>query len=308
MQLRDLTYLLQHPEAITSTQTEALAKKIEEYPYFQPLHALYLKGLKQKNSFKYNTTLKVTAAHTADRSVLFDYITSDVFNQNEISQQIKQTSEYIKSISVNDVDDISVNKSVTIDDALKEHIRATEGVLDPNLFKAKQPIEKKPVEALTELQNSIISVDVENIEPEKKLDIGKPLEFDKNESHSFAEWLKITSFKPIDRSETEKESTPIEVKEAPLQDKLKIIDKFISENPKIKPVDLQAPKPKLVNNDDTISDSLMTETLARIYLEQKNYEKAIQSYKILSLKYPEKSSFFADQIKLIAELKDNNNI
>ncbi len=48
----------------------------------------------------------------------------------------------------------------------------------------------------------------------------------------------------------------------------------------------------------------MTETLARIYLEQKNYDKAIQSYKILSLKYPEKSSFFADQIKAVKELKE----
>jgi hypothetical protein len=50
----------------------------------------------------------------------------------------------------------------------------------------------------------------------------------------------------------------------------------------------------------------MTETLARIYLEQKNYEKAIQSYKILSLKYPEKSGFFADQIKAVKQLQENN--
>jgi hypothetical protein len=91
-----------------------------------------------------------------------------------------------------------------------------------------------------------------------------------------------------------------------LQNKLDIIDRFISENPKIKPVVQNHPKPKLINNDENVSDSLMTETLARIYLEQKNYDKAIQSYKILSLKYPEKSSFFADQIKLTIELKDNN--
>jgi hypothetical protein len=51
----------------------------------------------------------------------------------------------------------------------------------------------------------------------------------------------------------------------------------------------------------------MTETLARIYLEQKNYEKAIQSYKILSLKYPEKSGFFADQIQAIKEIQEQNN-
>ncbi len=305
MQLIELTYLLQHPEAITSVQSDAISSKINEFPYFQPLRALYLKGLKQKESYKYNNALKVTAAYTADRSVLFDYITSEVFNQNEVSNQIKQNSEYIKSIEVSEVDDISVNKSVTIDDALKEQIRATEGVLDPNLFKAKQnPIstEKTP-----KLEDSIIAVDVENITPEEKLNIGKPLEFDKSENHSFVEWLKITSFKPIVREEKEVASHK-EKTSSPLENKLSIIDKFISDNPKIKPVASYIPKPKLVNNDDDLSDSIMTETLARIYLEQKNYDKAIQSYKILSLKYPEKSSFFADQIKLVQELKDNNTI
>ena len=301
MQLQELTYLLQHPEAVTASQVDALSTQIKDYPYFQPLRALYLKGLKQKESYKYNNALKVTAAHTADRSVLFDYITSEVFNQNEISEHIKQNSEYIKSIDVNCVDDISINKSVTIDDALKEHIKATEGVLDPNLFKAKN----KPKPVTPRIEDSIISVDVKNITPEKQLNIGKPLEFDKSESHSFSEWLKITSFKPIVREAHETETSETSLS-SPLQDKLAIIDKFISDNPKIKPITGNSPKPKLVNNDEDISDSLMTETLARIYLEQKNYEKAIQSYKILSLKYPEKSSFFADQIKLVKELKDNN--
>ena len=307
MQLQELTYLLQHPEAVTATQSDALSSKIKDYPYFQPLRALHLKELKQKESYKYNNALKITAAHTADRSVLFDYITSTVFNQNEISNQIKQNSDNIKVIEVNAVDDISVNKSVTIDEALKAHINATEGVLDPNLFKAKY----KEVPKTAKITDSIIAVDVKNITPEKRLNIGMPLEFDKTESHSFAEWLKITSFKPIVRIDVEvdhEDEDSVNDTTTPFQEKLAIIDKFISENPKIKPVSSNAPKPKLVNNDDAISDTLMTETLARIYLEQKNYDKAIQSYKILSLKYPEKSSFFADQIKLVKELKDNNTI
>ncbi|REE27321.1 hypothetical protein DFQ09_101151 [Winogradskyella pacifica] len=320
MQLQDITYLLQHPEAVTAAQTELLSSAIKEYPYFQSLRALYLKGLKQKESYKYNNALKITAAHTTDRSVLFDYITSDIFNQNEISEQIKQNTEYIKSIEVNAVDDISVNKSVTIDDALKEHIKATEGVLDPGLFEVK-PMPKPRLEA--KIEDSIIAVDVKNITAEKELKIGTPLEFNKTENHSFTEWLKITSFKPIVRNEVEDETKndvkpvtknnvetelPEQESLSPLQKKLAIIDKFISENPKIKPVSSNSPKPKLVNNDNPVSDSLMTETLARIYLEQKNYDKAIQSYKILSLKYPEKSSFFAHQIKLVKELKDNNTI
>ena len=50
----------------------------------------------------------------------------------------------------------------------------------------------------------------------------------------------------------------------------------------------------------------MTETLAKVYLEQKKYKKAIQAYRILSLKYPEKSSFFANRIKAVKELQKEN--
>jgi hypothetical protein len=50
----------------------------------------------------------------------------------------------------------------------------------------------------------------------------------------------------------------------------------------------------------------MTETLARVYLEQKKYQKAIQAYEILILKYPEKSAFFAQYITDIKILQQNN--
>ena len=72
-------------------------------------------------------------------------------------------------------------------------------------------------------------------------------------------------------------------------------------------------KPQINKSDDDYSfnapkeiiddDYFMTETLAKLYLKQKNYEKAIQSYKILILKFPEKNSYFADQIKKIKSLK-----
>ena len=106
------------------------------------------------------------------------------------------------------------------------------------------------------------------------------------EENSFVEWLKLSNLKPIDRSnETE------------------TIDKFISEKPKLK-VEVNEND---LNNDkaDNLGNQAgyMTETLAKLYLNQKNYEKAIQSYKILILKFPEKNSYFADQIKKIKSLK-----
>jgi len=51
-------------------------------------------------------------------------------------------------------------------------------------------------------------------------------------------------------------------------------------------------------------DELMTETLAKVLMKQKKYNKALEAYQILSLKYPEKNSFFADQIKKIQKLKE----
>ena len=49
--------------------------------------------------------------------------------------------------------------------------------------------------------------------------------------------------------------------------------------------------------------TMMTETLAKVYLEQGHYDKAITAFEILSLKYPQKSGLFADQIKAIKQIK-----
>ena len=43
----------------------------------------------------------------------------------------------------------------------------------------------------------------------------------------------------------------------------------------------------------------MTETLAELYVKQLKYKEALKAYKVLCLKYPEKISLFADQIKFI---------
>ena len=315
MNTTEFTSLLQNPQFLTESQTQEIKSVLDEFPYFQSARALYLKGLKNNNSFKYNQELKTTAAYTTDRSILFDYITSDEFLQNEISEHIKHNLEHLKGIVVNDLEDISVNRSVTIDDTLRQQVQDTKHVLDPALF---QPlVEVSKVAGFIDDNNEkeeILEVDTENIEvlPEEKLELGKPLKFDKNETHSFNEWLKITSFKPIVREESEIESEiPFEVgkpKSLSRSKKFQLIDKFISKKPKIVPSDDPSPNTDFAKGRMIQPESLMTETLARIYVEQKNYEKAIKSYKILSLKYPEKSGFFADQIKAVKQLQEKNNI
>jgi len=79
MNSADFTSLLQYPENIDAKKTQALNEVISEFPYFQSARAIQLKGLNKTNSFKYNQTLKKTAAYTVDRKVLFDFITSPIF-------------------------------------------------------------------------------------------------------------------------------------------------------------------------------------------------------------------------------------
>ena len=58
-----------------------------------------------------------------------------------------------------------------------------------------------------------------------------------------------------------------------------------------------------------LPEDTFTETLAKIYLKQKRYDHALEIFKSLSLKYPEKNVYFADQIrfleKLIINIKNN---
>ena len=62
---------------------------------------------------------------------------------------------------------------------------------------------------------------------------------------------------------------------------------------------------RITEKSDLENDDLVTETLANIYFEQKKYEKALMAYRKLSLKYPEKSIYFASRIKEIEVIKNN---
>ena len=256
---KKLIYTLQNPETINALITEQLDAVLNEYPYFQAARAIQLKGFKSAHSFRYNTSLKKTAAYTVDRQILFEFITSPIF----LTKNLKEVIE-LEEIEVVALEEVKIEKGKGL---------------------------KKKEENLTKLSKNT------NEEISDILQLGKPFEFTKSEPHSFSEWLQLTEIKPLEKNENSDK----------LSTKFRLIDKFIETNPKIKPMDKNAKVPEISLEGTEENKSLMTETLAKVYLEQKKYDNAIKAYHILSLKYPEKSSFFAIQIKAIKNLQNNKS-
>jgi len=83
-------------------------------------------------------------------------------------------------------------------------------------------------------------------------------------------------------------------------DKGKIV---LSETPEYTP---QVDTPPEVEEDET-EKGYFTETLARIYIKQGRYSKALEIIRQLSLQYPKKNAYFADQIRFLEKLIINNN-
>ena len=282
MNITEYLTLINNPNAINDKQTLSLEKIVTEFPFFQSARALRLKGLYNEDSFRYNYELKNTAAHTTDRSILFDFIISDTFTKIDKNLYDKKLAE------INEID-----------------VEATELIFKEEKVGSKEnSLEQSILTSIKEA--SSFAVENSDSSIEEKLNIGKPLVFSLTEKYSFEEWLQLSKIHPIVREN----STPKEEKthtiDPEILKKLSLIDKFIEANPKIPPIKKDSESNFKLEPISENSPYLMTETLARVYLEQNKYDKAIQAYEILILKYPEKSSFFANRISDIKILQQNN--
>lgn len=113
-----------------------------------------------------------------------------------------------------------------------------------------------------------------------------------SETHSFIEWMELFSSEESNQHRKKQDS---------------LVEKFLKDPPSFRPK-----KEKLSTESKNIAaeslqenPEIMTETLALLYIEQGHFDKAVQAYEILGLRFPEKSGFFAGRIReLKKRIKD----
>lgn len=123
--------------------------------------------------------------------------------------------------------------------------------------------------------------------------------------------------KPVDASTDymaylmQSEEAPDTITAVPRMQHQELIDDFIGQGDKrivlSQTPDEELQVPVLAAEDETGEDEdYFTETLAKIYIKQGRYTKAMEIIRRLSLKYPKKNRYFADQIRFLEKLIINN--
>ena len=156
---------------------------------------------------------------------------------------------------------------------------------------SNNPAQEENISTTEEAANSKKPEPKVEIETEKVSEVVKPTSNSNVTSFisTWKSWLKIDRSEIVTPSEQDKKAA--------------IIDKFIENNPKISPI--KEDVDFIVKEKSNDISHLMTETLAQLYVEQKLYTKAIQAYKILQEKHPEKTEEFEE---VIEEIKKSRNI
>lgn len=267
-----------------SQNTNELKFVVDEFPYCQTAHLMYAGLLKKNDDILFEEYLKKAAVYCTDRQHLFYQLHAVVEEKTEETSKIEEakndlsvelTKEVVEEkVATKQVEEVTPKEPTKID-ALEQQLRAA-AINSYILLETEEDKQKSST-----LQQPIT---------EKEEAKSNQPTFDMDSPHSFAEWL--SHFKGDAPVVNDAKTNTSNI------DKFDLINKFIQEDPKIQPKKTEFYSPinmarlSVVDNSDMVS-----ETLALIHVDQGHYQKAIEMYEKLSLKYPKKRSYFATQIK-----------
>jgi len=317
MRAEEFIKYIKEPHLLKKEDIPGLQKLVEDFPYFQAGHLLLSLASKKWDASIYQQSLKKTAIIASNRNQLYKLIHEPVVVKEEIEPVTKAESI---SVEDNTKQELDILKSAEV--VAEENKEALKETAEPKVelkeSKQEEVKEKVGAEETVELEiekslvNSFVEKEILKTNEVNKQEpvVERPANFSdwlqflkKNNGQSYSEIEVEVNKEKVKTAEKnrEKEKTVAKDKEK----KKALIDKIIETNPG---VIRQKEEPKFFKSDFKAKESLVenehlvTETLAKIYALQGNINKAIRAYEILSLKFPQKSAYFAS---LIQKLKSN---
>lgn len=300
--------LLKDPSQVTNADIKALNEYRKKYPYFQSLYVVVAKALKDREHPKTEAFIKKAAIYSANRAHLKEIIEGD-FKLPE--KEAPRTQEPAKK---------PVNQEAV--KASENNTRAAEtpqnqgGAAKPSekVEQKKEEVKEKEVKTTVEAKEQVSSkadATVSEQRDEAKKASGKTQstqqETLEDDSHIDSDLAEIEAAKRriealLSGQLDEEDSKPKKPLSEKKKNQIEIIEKFIQNEPQIDRERMAEAEGK-TDIEDLADKSLLkdeafeTETLAKLMAKQGKLQRAEDIYKKLSLKFPEKSTYFATQIE-----------
>ena len=272
MEMQQLNDWIKNPDMLGNETLDELRSLISRYPYFQTAWLLYLKNLYILQSPSFKDELRRGALFVADLSVLFYYIEGNRY----------AISKYNDSASADKPS--GTDRTLDLIDRFLSEIPNDKG------FASELSI---PVDSVMDYSSLLLLNPGNQGRTESDDSVNEPLPLRGQQL--------IDSF--IEKSESGKISNDMSVAAEELvdsEDFYEAADEHDENGVQDEPESGES-----VENDysaDGAGDEYLTETLAKIYVKQQRYDKALEIIKKLNLKYPKKNIYFADQIRYLERL------
>lgn len=324
----DINKLIANPSKIEPEYIQELEELVRVYPYFGTAHLLLAAVTRAHDHVKYQQVLKRAAIHVSMRSRLYHLIEFINLPKSEIALKTIKSETQDSGSPLNPV--AQQTEPPKVNDLISSTTESIQGEISPQhdslttanevveIFEPEKNADQRQLDAVeVEMGRSLINAFIEK-EVIQTVDHSPKT---KSQPESFGDWLafmKKNNGQPYSQIEEKvieqkakkaAQKVPSKDQILPKEDgrrkkNLEILDKIIATNPG--PIRVREEKfftPETKAKESLIeNEHLVTETLARIYALQGNTTKAIRAYEILSLKYPQKSAYFAT---LILKLRQN---
>lgn len=275
---------------------EGIREMTTLFPWFHSAHMILLRGLKENSDVRFDTQLRDSALFISDREVLYHYLYMPAPPSvpeeatailPEAVPQAEVPEELIPGPEAPPEEVIESEQPVAV-----ESPRPEQPAPDEVKVRTREELIAEIEARLAELASMPETTPVEEVYVQEEPE-APAISYEK-ESEQIEE--EVMEFIP----DTEPAIAEAQQKISPAD----LIDRFIRSNPTIERL---SPGESQLVRDLSESSALeqgtfITETLAKIYLNQGYYTKAINIYEKLSLQYPEKSAYFASRIEKIREL------